>query len=73
MAQRTVIDDLRVQTLHRRGGWRSFTIVWPDGTVHIQADRFLQRFDGSGTQRTYAYHLLDHLRWCVRQGRICRP
>lgn len=65
---RTVVDDLRVQTLHRSGGWRSFTIVWPDGTVHVQADRFLQRFDGSDTQRTYAYHLVDHLRWCVREG-----
>ncbi|WP_236724005.1 tyrosine-type recombinase/integrase [Mycobacterium avium] len=68
MARRAIVDDLRVQPLHRGGGWRSFTIVWPDGTVHEPADGFLRQFDGSTTQRTYAYHLVDHLRWCAREG-----
>jgi hypothetical protein len=62
---------MRVQVLHRNGGWRSYTIVKPDGTVHNRADRFLQRFDGSDTQRTYAYHLVDHLRWCERRAWTC--
>jgi len=52
--------------LERAGGRRSFTIVWPEGAVHEAADRFLRNFEGSGTQRTYAYLLLDHLRWLER-------
>jgi len=31
--------------------------AWPEGTVHPEADRFLRRHDGPGTQRTYAYLL----------------
>jgi len=38
------------------------------GVVHQRAERFLARF-GEGTQRTYAYHLADHLRWLVASGR----
>jgi integrase len=38
--------------------------------VHEQADRFLRAHDGSGTQRTYAYLLVDHLRWLERE---CLP
>ncbi|WP_455352090.1 hypothetical protein [Streptomyces sp. SYSU K217416] len=37
------------------------------GTVHAEADRFLRLHDGSGTQRTYAYLLVDHLRWLERE------
>jgi hypothetical protein len=53
--------------LARRGGRRSWTIVWPEGTVHAEADRFLCVHEGSGTQRTYAYLLVDHLRWLERE------
>jgi hypothetical protein len=35
--------------------------------VHPEADRFLRRHYGSGTQRTYAYLLVDHLRWLDRE------
>ena len=35
--------------------------------MHVEADRFLRRHDGSGTQRTYAYLLVDHLRWLDRE------
>jgi integrase len=66
--RRLVIDDFRVQTLERGGGWRSFTIVGADGRVHVEADQFLSIYDGSGTQRTYAHYLVDHLRWRSRQG-----
>jgi hypothetical protein len=69
MGQGLVIGDLRVQHVDGRRG-RSFTIVWPEGKVHEQADRFLWAHDGSGTQRTYAYLLVDHLRWLERE---CLP
>ena len=35
--------------------------------MHGEADRFLRRHDGSGTQRTYAFLLVDHLRWLDRE------
>lgn len=69
MARRVVIGDLRVQRIERSGG-RSWTIVTPDGGEHGEADRFLREHDGSGTQRTYAYLLVDHLRWLNRE---CLP
>jgi hypothetical protein len=65
--RRVVVGDLRVQQIDRRDGRRSWTIVWPEGTEHPEADRFLRRHDGSGTQRTYAYLLVDHLRWLERE------
>jgi integrase len=68
VARRLVIGDLRVQALDRGNGCRSFTIVWPDGAVHDAVDRFLRGYEGSGTQRTYAYLLLDHLRWLEREA-----
>jgi len=52
----------------RGSGGRSFTIVWPEGAVHEAADAFLRSHDGSGTQRTYAYLLVDHLRWLEREA-----
>jgi integrase len=67
VAREIVIGQLRVQQLSGRDGRRSWTIVWPEGTVHAEADRFLREHDGSGTQRTYAYLLVDHLRWLDRE------
>ncbi|MGH3432225.1 MAG: tyrosine-type recombinase/integrase, partial [Thermocrispum sp.] len=66
--QQLLVEDFRVQSLERCGGWRSFTIVGPDGRLLEEADRFLLGFDGSGTQRTYAHYLVDHLRWRAREG-----
>lgn len=66
MARRVVVGDLRVQQIERRDGRRSWTIVWLKGTEHAEADRLLRRHEGSGTQRTYAYVLVDHLRWLER-------
>lgn len=43
MGRTIVIGDLRVQELKRNDGRRSWTIVWPEGTVHQEADRFLHR------------------------------
>ncbi|MGW2892248.1 tyrosine-type recombinase/integrase [Streptomyces griseoruber] len=67
MARHVVIGDLRVQQIDRTDGRRSWTIVWPEGTIHKEADRFLREYEGSGTQRTYAYLLVDHLRWLERE------
>jgi integrase len=67
MTRRVIVGDLRVQRIYRRDGRRSWTIVWPEGTVHEEADRFLRVHDGSGTQKTYAYYLVDHLRWLERE------
>ncbi|MDT3444006.1 tyrosine-type recombinase/integrase [Pseudofrankia sp. BMG5.37] len=67
MVRTVVIGDLRVQEIRQGDGRRSWTIVWPEGTVHPEADRYLRRHDGSGTQRTYAYLLVDHLRWLERE------
>jgi len=62
MGRGPVVGDLRVQRIERPDGGWSFTIVWPDGAVHAEADGFLRGHEGSGTQRTYAYLLVDHLR-----------
>jgi hypothetical protein len=67
VARQAVIGQLRVRQLMRRDGRRSWMIVWPEGSIHADADRFLRRYDGSGTQRTYAYLLVDHLRWLDRE------
>ncbi|WP_249402324.1 hypothetical protein [Streptomyces sp. YIM 121038] len=67
MARHVVVGDLRVQQIDRKDGRRSWTIVWPEGTLYKEADRFLREYEGSGTQRTYAYLLVDHLRWLERE------
>lgn len=67
VARQVVVGDLRVQQLERKDERRSWTIVWPEGTIHREADLFLRTHDGSGTQRTYAYLLVDHLRWLERE------
>ncbi|WP_329127411.1 hypothetical protein [Streptomyces sp. NBC_01465] len=64
------MDEIRVQQMVRGDGGLSFTIVWPDGSVDEEADSFLRMYEGSGTQRTYAFTLVDHLRWRVREGLV---
>jgi integrase len=57
-----------VQTVEHRDGQQSYLVLdVAAGVVHRRADRFLARFK-EGTQRTYAYHLVDHLRWLARYG-----
>jgi integrase len=64
-----VVGMLRVQEIVLSGGRRSWTIVWPDGVVHAEADGYLRGFEGEpGTQRTYAFLLVDHLRWLEREA-----
>ncbi|MEU4828804.1 hypothetical protein AB0H37_43780 [Actinomadura sp. NPDC023710] len=68
MGRRLVMGDLRVQEIPRASGRWSYTILWPEGSLHREADRFLRTHEGSGTQRTYAYLLVDHLRWLEREA-----
>ena len=61
-------DDLRVQCVDHPGGARSYLVLdIASGRVHGRADRFLARH-GEDTQRTYAHHLVDHLRWLRASG-----
>jgi hypothetical protein len=62
-----VVGDLRVQRIEHRDGRRSWTIAWPGGAVDVEADRFLPRHVGSGTQKTYALYLVDYLLWLERE------
>jgi hypothetical protein len=67
--RRRIVGQLRVQEIFLSGGRRSWTVLWPEGAVHEEADRFLRRYDGEpGTQRTYAYLMVDHLRWLEREA-----
>ena len=60
--------DIRVQIVNHRDGRRSYVVLdFISGCVHSRADKFLSSF-GEGTQRTYAYHLVDHLRWLAANG-----
>src|SRR6476646_2236614 len=61
--QPDLLNVLRVQVANHHDGQRSYVVLdVSTGVVHRRAERFLARF-GEGTQRTYAYHLVDHLRW----------
>jgi hypothetical protein len=62
-----VLDSIRVQPMKRADGRSTYTILWPDGSVHEEADSFLRSFEGSGTQKAYVCALVDHLRWRVRE------
>ncbi|WP_335941002.1 hypothetical protein [Streptomyces sp. PTD5-9] len=62
-----VLGDLQVQQMRRAGGGRSYTIVRPDGSVEEEADGFLRTYEGRGTQKAYAYCLVDHMRWRARE------
>lgn len=65
--KRLVLNDFRVQELTGSSGPAGFTIVDPNGAVFELADGFLHRCN-RGTDRTYAYLLVDHLRWLAREG-----
>lgn len=62
LAAQLVIGKIRVQEVIRSDGRVSSTIVWPTGEVYEEPDGYL-RTCTAGTSRTYAYMLVDHLRW----------
>lgn len=67
MGGRLIVGDVRVQEVLRGDGRRAYTIVLPGSEVHRMADGFLRACQG-GTDRTYAYLLVDHLRWLEFEG-----
>lgn len=68
MRSTLVLEDLRVQKIRRADGSWSFSILWPDYTTDEEAESYLRIYEGSGSQETYAYYLVDHLRWRIREG-----
>ncbi|NBE51991.1 tyrosine-type recombinase/integrase [Streptomyces boluensis] len=68
MARKLLLGQLRVQEINHRDGRVSYTIVQAGGAVHTRADRYLVKFESQGTDRTYAYYLVDHLRWLEHEG-----
>ncbi len=70
----TGLGDVRVQRVTRKGRRTAYTIVGTDGRLDVMADRFLRQCSG-GTDRTYAYLLVDHLRWLdvsgLSTGSVC--
>ncbi|MET7605138.1 tyrosine-type recombinase/integrase [Streptomyces avermitilis] len=68
MRSTLVLEDLRVQKIKRADGSWSYTIVWPDCSVDTESEGYLRLYEGSGSQETYAYYLVDHLRWRLREG-----
>lgn len=44
VARHVVVGDLRVQQIERKDGRRSWTIVWPEGTVHTEAALFSRSY-----------------------------
>ncbi|RLU96650.1 integrase [Streptomyces griseocarneus] len=63
-----MLEDLRVQKIRRADGSWSFSILRSDCTVDEEAESYLRLYEGSGSQETYAYYLVDHLRWRFREG-----
>ena len=62
-------SGLTVQPINHRDGSRTYTILdLSSGGVHGRADGWLRGYE-AGTQRTYAYALVDHLRWLRSVGR----
>jgi hypothetical protein len=61
------MGDIRVQEVIRGDGRVTYTIMLPDGEVHRLADGFLRAKEG-GTDRTYSYLLVDHVRWLEFEG-----
>jgi integrase len=67
MSGRPVVADIRVQRIARRDGRRAVTVLTEDGQIYGVVDGYL-RTCSAGTDRTYAYLLVDHLRWLRFEG-----
>ena len=63
MAQRLALGQLRVQKVRHRDGRCSYTIFDSASGLHTGADWYLSKYAGMGSDRTYAYLLVEHLRW----------
>lgn len=67
--RKPVIGDLRVQEVVFPSGRVAYTILHPDGEADRLAEGFLRTCNG-GTDRAYAYLLVDHLRWLEFEGLV---
>jgi len=67
VAGKPTVGDLRVQQIERGDGG-GLTIRVAGGGGPGDADGSCRGYEGSGTQRTYAYLLVDHLRWLEREA-----
>ncbi|MFD5725743.1 hypothetical protein ACFWMT_06490 [Streptomyces sp. NPDC058368] len=63
MAQRLALGQLRVEKVRHRDGRCSYTVFDSASGLHSGADWYLSKYAGTGSDRTYAYLLVDHLRW----------
>ncbi|WP_102922453.1 hypothetical protein [Streptomyces noursei] len=68
MAQRLALGQLRVQKVRHRDGRCSYTIFDSANGLHRTADWYLSKYASTGSDRTYAYLLVDHLRWLEHEG-----
>jgi len=62
------MGQLRVQKVRHRDGSCSYTIFDSMSGLHSAAERYLAAYAGRGSDRTYAYLLVDHLRWLEYEG-----
>ena len=62
------VGQLRVQSVRYGDGREAYTIFDSVRGVHGGADRYLADYASAGTDRTYAYLLVDHLRWLEYEG-----
>ncbi|WP_129291814.1 hypothetical protein [Streptomyces sp. N1] len=69
MRSTLVLNDLRVQKIKRADGGWSYAILWPDYSVDVEAEGTISISTRSrGGKSPYAYYLVDHLRWRIREG-----
>ncbi|MCX5061695.1 tyrosine-type recombinase/integrase [Streptomyces sp. NBC_00452] len=67
MGRRLVIGDIRVQEVVRGDGRLEYTVMDDSGDTYETPDQYLRTLT-VGTARTYAYMLVDHLRWLRFEG-----
>lgn len=68
MVRTLSVGQLRVQSVRHGDGREAYTIFDSVRGVHGGADRYLAGYACSGSDRTYAYLLVDHLRWLEHEG-----
>ncbi|MCX4968055.1 hypothetical protein OHA98_25505 [Streptomyces sp. NBC_00654] len=68
MAQSLALGQLRVEKVRHRNGRCSYTVFDSASGLHPGADWYLSKYAGTGSDRTYAYLLVDHLRWLEHEG-----
>lgn len=68
MVRTLSVGQLRVQTGRHGDGREAYAIFDSVRGVHGGADRYLAGYACTQSDRTYAYLLVDHLRWLEHEG-----